>query len=434
MAWDLFINKVALFFWMPWSERYRPNNVDELILSDELYERIYGWFERWNQGEQTKRALILYGEQGTGKTTSAVCMARKFGLEIIEMNASSQRNREKMQEIAGNASRSRDIFSDFAARGKKPDKLILVDEADNIFDSRGAGDTGGVRELSNIIRSTANPIVLTMNDYYDFRRKNGADAVIAQSEIVEFKQYRRRNDNSAKSFRLSLTKRIRSVLSKEGKELPASLLNDIFDRDGIDIRSIFNDVEAAASAEEGTLSGYRDSKSNIFEVMRAILLDVENDRVFDIVDESDLDLDLIIQWVNENLSLVAKTPSDLERSFDALSTADLYSSLVIRKQHFGFMRYSREIVSLNGSLIGGERHYTKFEFPTYLRNMSTQKAMRDARKAVISKLARYIHTSRDEAADQLWFFSEIAKQSGELFSAIVSALKLSDEELKIILG
>lgn len=419
---------------MPWSEKYRPTKLEELIISDELYASIYPWFERWTIGEQSKRALILHGEPGTGKTTTAICMARNFGFQVIEMNASSQRNREKMQEVAGNASRSRDIFADFSADRRTVDKLILVDEADNIFEGRGSSDTGGIRELALIIRNSSNPIVLTMNDFYEFRRKSGADAIIALSDVVEFKQYRRKNDNNAKSFRNSLLKRVREVLSLEGKTVPPTLLNDIFDRDGIDVRSVFNDVEAVASAERTGISGSRDTRANIFEVMRAVLLDTDSERALRIVDESEVDLDLLLQWIDENISLVAQNADELDGTFEDVSLADLYSSYVIRKQHFAFRRYCQEILSLSGSNIKSERHYTKFEFPKFLKSMSAQKLMRDARKSAVAKLARYTHTSLREADEQIWFFSGIAKFQGDLFSRITSALKLSDEELKIILS
>ena len=41
--------------------------------------------------------------------------------------------------------------------------IIIVDEADNINDSRsksGSSDTGGMNELLNVIKNTRNPIIL----------------------------------------------------------------------------------------------------------------------------------------------------------------------------------------------------------------------------------------------------------------------------------
>lgn len=48
--------------------------------------------------EETKKALILYGTQGVGKTTLAGVISRCYNLPLIEMNGSDQRNRENMKK------------------------------------------------------------------------------------------------------------------------------------------------------------------------------------------------------------------------------------------------------------------------------------------------------------------------------------------------
>ncbi|MCX6708121.1 MAG: AAA family ATPase, partial [Candidatus Woesearchaeota archaeon] len=45
-----------------------------------------------NYSKQKKKALLLHGPTGTGKTAAIHALARKLGLELIEVNASDHRN------------------------------------------------------------------------------------------------------------------------------------------------------------------------------------------------------------------------------------------------------------------------------------------------------------------------------------------------------
>ena len=420
---------------MPWSEKYRPQNLQDIVITDDLYIRIYSWVEKWLSGRPQKKGLILYGPPGTGKSSTAYCIANSFGIPVIEMNGSSQRNSDKMKEIAGNAAMSRDIFSNHSEPDKKPDKIILIDEADNIDAGRTGTDSGGIRELGSIIRNTACPIILTMNDFYEFRRKNGADTVISGSDAIEFKQYARRNDNNSKNFRMKLLKRVRDILAKEGKSLGPEILNDIFERNGTDIRAILNDVEAAASSTSTTISGERDEPSNIFRSLESILIDRDPVKSLSSLADKDFTVDQLLLWIDENLVDVADNPADLSSSYENIAIADLFNGFVTKKQHFAFQGYAQEIAALTGSTLqNSARHFLKFQFPAYLSRMSAVRDSREARKSVLLKLARFNHSSTGTISAYEWFFRLLAQSSGQQFSSLASRLLLSEAEARIIGG
>ena len=164
-----------------WNDFYRPTSLDDTLMANDIRIKIKGWVESWQRGEVTKNALILWGDPGLGKTTTAFAIANEFGVHVIEMNASDLRDRQSIKNIAGLASIYMDLFS---IEKKGFSKVILMDEADNINDSRsknGSSDTGGMNELLNVIKNTRNPIILTMNDYYGFRRKSGGSDIINNS-------------------------------------------------------------------------------------------------------------------------------------------------------------------------------------------------------------------------------------------------------------
>ena len=419
---------------MQWTEKYRPKMLSELIISDDIFLKINEWIDSWKSGNPRKKSLLIFGPPGIGKTTTALCIANTLNVPVIEMNGSSQRNRDKIREIAGNAASTRDLMS-FDAEKREMDKVILIDEADNMHEGRSGEDSGGIRELAYVIRTSRNPIIITMNEYYDFRRKQGADLVLSMSEIVEFKQYLRRNDNNAKNFRIRLFKRIRQILELENRNVRAEILNEIFDRDGIDIRAILNDVEAVSAQENALPSSERDQVTSIFKALENVLVLRDPDLSLQSIPDLDVTPDMFQLWIDNNLSSAAKDVEDLDESYDILSIADLYANLVIRKQHFAFLSYSQELAALIGSLITrSEKHFLKFQFPGYLGKMSSMKESRNARRFALNKLARYTHASDSTVSDQKWFFRELARTSGQVFEDIVMKLQLSDLEVQTLSG
>ncbi len=419
---------------MQWTEKYRPKMLSDLIISDEIFLKINEWIHSWKSGNPRKKSLVIFGPPGIGKTTTALCIANSLNVPVIEMNGSSQRNRDKIREIAGNAASTRDLMS-FETEGRSLDKVILIDEADNMHEGRNGDDSGGIRELAYVIRTTKNPVIITMNEYYDFRRKQGADLVLSMSEIIEFKQYMRRNDNNAKNFRIRLFKRIRQILELENRTVRADVLNEIFDRDGTDIRAILNDVEAASAHENALPSAERDQITSIFKALENVLILRDPDLSLQSISDLDVTPDLFQLWIDNNLSGAAKDIEDLDESYNILSIADLYANFVNRKQHFGFLSYSQELAALIGSSITrSEKHFLKFQFPGYLGKMSSMKESRSARRFVLNKLARYTHGSDSTVSDQKWFFQELARTSGQLFDDLANRLQLSDLEIQILSG
>ena len=419
---------------MQWTEKYRPKKLSDLIISDDIFLKINEWIDSWKSGNPRKKSLLIFGPPGIGKTTTALCIANNLNVPVIEMNGSSQRNRDKIRGIAGNAASTRDLMS-FEAEKRSVDKVILIDEADNMHEGKNADDSGGIRELASVIRASRNPIIITMNEYYDFRRKQGADLVLGLSEIIEFKQYLRRNDNNAKNFRISLFKRIRQILELENRTVRAEVLNEIFDRDGIDIRAILNDAEAASVQENALPSAERDQITSIFKALENVLVLRDPDLSLQSIVDLDVTPDMFQLWIDNNLSGAAKDIEDLDESYNILSIADLYANLVIRKQHFAFLSYSQEIASLIGSSITrSEKHFLKFQFPGYLGKMSSMKDSRNARRSALNKLARYTHASDSTVSDQKWFFQELARTSGQVFEEVATRLQLSDLEVQTLSG
>ena len=74
-----------------WVEKYRPKSLDEIVGQEEIVERLKAYRESKNLPH-----LLFAGPAGTGKTTSAMALARDlFGEDwrqnYSELNASDER-------------------------------------------------------------------------------------------------------------------------------------------------------------------------------------------------------------------------------------------------------------------------------------------------------------------------------------------------------
>src|SRR6185312_9613095 len=99
---------------MMWSEKYRPKNLLEMVGNEEAKESFVKWLGKWIKGtkpvllvgppgigkttmeDQLIKLVLLVGPPGIGKTTMAVLGTKQFGYDLISMNASDVRSKQKI--------------------------------------------------------------------------------------------------------------------------------------------------------------------------------------------------------------------------------------------------------------------------------------------------------------------------------------------------
>jgi len=133
-----------------WSEKYRPKEPDQLIGNEEARLALSLWLSTWKPG--TKAALLM-GPPGTGKTTYVNLLARAKGMNLVDLNASDVRTKDKLQKRMGEAMATVSLFGERS--------LIFLDEVDGLA---GRADIGAVEFIKESVKESQNPIVMAAND------------------------------------------------------------------------------------------------------------------------------------------------------------------------------------------------------------------------------------------------------------------------------
>lgn len=411
-------------------DEYRPDNIDDLIINDETRNILKSWINSWLNHEETKKSLILWGNQGTGKTSTAYALAKYANLSIIEMNASEQRNKENMKRIALMASEYHDLFNN-----KSPDKLILIDEADNIFESKSlskGGDSGGLSELLDIIKKTQNPVIITMNDYYNFRGKNSAKEIISLSIVIDMMPYKRKNETNYKLFYNKVFNRLKFISNNENININSNEINEIIKTDEPDIRSMINDLYLYKTKNNDYNNNSRDVSKSIYYIVSDTFRNNYNS-VLNSLYNMDDDPDFYMKWIDENIPYEYNDYEDMMNSYDILSKADVYYGK--RLNDYAMVNYALEISSGVSLVIKNKNnHYVKYEFPEYIKKLSARKNNKERYnlRNFMIKLSVISHTSVSEILNEMWFYYILKTKAKKDFNYISLVLNLSDDEKNTI--
>ncbi len=390
-----------------WVAKYIPREVDELQGQDTALQRLRGFISHFSK--EKKKAALLYGPYGTGKTGAVYVLAKELGLEVVELNASDFRNKDIIQSVVGSAMAQRSLFF----KGK----IILIDEIDGLS---GAKDRGGVQALSKLLGTTSFPVVMTAHNPYEQKLSD----LRKKSELIEFHTLRY----------TSIVKILKRICSSEDIKFEEAALTTLARRAGGDARAAINDLETLSQESKrlaakdiealGDRSQIESMQNALIKVFKTLDSNVAR-RAFDNVDE---DLDKVMLWIDENLHK-EYSGKDLARAYDALSRADVFKGRIIRRQNWGFLATIYPLLGAGIAVAKDEKQkgFVQYKpttriFKIWRANMANQK-----KKAIAAKLAEATHTSTRRAMESIPYLKVIFRDK-RMAKGITDQLELDKEE------
>ncbi|KAK1425376.1 hypothetical protein QVD17_20728 [Tagetes erecta] len=381
---------------LPWTEKYKPKVPVDIIGNQSLVNQLHDWLKNWDsnflngaskgKGKKpndsgAKKAILLSGTPGIGKTTSAKLVSQMLGFQTIEVNASDSRGKadskiekgigsstaNSIKELVSNQSLNADVNS-----SKHPKAVLIMDEVDGM----SAGDRGGVADLILSIKMSKIPIICICNDRYSQKLKS----LVNYCLLLSFR----------KPTKQQMAKRLAQIAKTEGLQVNEVALEELASRVNGDMRMALNQLQYMSLSmreikyddiRQRLLSSSKDEDMSPFTAVDKLFdynsRNLRMDERFDL-STSDPDLvPLIIQenYLNYRPSSIKNDENGVQRmnlvarAADSIANADITNVQIRRYQKWQLFPSSTLQSSIipaallhgsRGTFEQGERNFNRF--------------------------------------------------------------------------
>ncbi|KAJ3679192.1 hypothetical protein LUZ60_017203 [Juncus effusus] len=234
---------------LTWTEKYKPKVPNDIIGNQSIVKQLHDWLKSWDgqflhasqkgKGKKqvdsgSKKAILMSGSPGIGKSTTAKLVTQMLGFQAIEVNASDSRGKADskiMKGISGSTANSiKELVNNATLnygtdKGKNAKAVLIMDEVDGM----SAGDRGGVADLIASIKLSKIPIICICNDRYSQKLKS----LVNHCLLLNFR----------KPTKQQMAKRLMQIANSEGVQVNEIALEELADRVNGDMRMAINQLQ-----------------------------------------------------------------------------------------------------------------------------------------------------------------------------------------------
>ena len=399
-----------------WTERHRPRS-EQLLEGNEVQRRkIRTWLDEWQSGVPKKKAILLIGPPGVGKTTVARAVAEDMGWNVVELNASDERNAAAIRKAATSGAIHRSLFHDPNAPPSRT--LILLDEVDHLSGGlrqvsadrieraiageegpRAAlsGDSGGKAELLRLLEQTRQPVVLACNDEMGLWGRNSSWRS-TRDRFTKFLlkiNFVRANDEALRRI-------ARRVLREEGIEFEDGAVDALAQTNHGDLRALVRDLQVMTSDLNGrpltkavvlhhVEASQRDVSVEIFPGLETLYRKSNSAEAATLIRTIDKDPQDFLSWVHWNNASLFTDDGSVRRSSRTLVQADRnFMGRFINQAHRSTY-WTQHLTALSATVANNIPLQGKLypNYPHFLRRSGSV-----GRTSIIDKLAELNSTSK----------------------------------------
>jgi len=263
-------------------------------------------------------------------------------MELVEFNASDQRNRDAVESSIWRAATQQTLDGRM--------RLILLDEIDGLS---GSGDRGGARSIAKLIDETVHPIVMTANRSDLDKLKD----IVKKCQVFSF----------TAATHEEVTSVLERVCSLADVSMSPDVLSAISDEANGDFRAAIADLQAVAEGTLGhlpDLRNVRDSLWSIPQMLSRLFATIDPSVARKVLSDADVDFEQTILWIEENVHHHLHQPSELAAAYEALSLADLTLGRISRHQNWKLLSYFYDFLAVG---VTSSRTVTPFRRAKYKR-------------------------------------------------------------------
>ncbi|KAG0501918.1 hypothetical protein HPP92_001990 [Vanilla planifolia] len=308
--------KISTVDSLTWTEKYRPRVPNDIVGNQSNVKQLHDWLSNWHKefvhdgkkvkgkkqnDSATKKAVLISGSPGIGKSTSAMLVSQMLGFQVIEVNASDSRGKADskiVKGVGGSTSNSikelirNEALSTSKDWSKYPKSVLIMDEVDGM----SAGDRGGVADLIASIKVSKIPIICICNDRYSQKLKSLVNYCLPL--------------NFRKPTKQQMAKRLLQICQTESLQVNEIALEELAERVNGDMRLALNQLQYMALSQsvikyddvrERFLSSAKDEDISPFAAVDK-LFDIKGGklRMDERIDLSMSDPDLVPLIIQEN--------------------------------------------------------------------------------------------------------------------------------------
>jgi replication factor C large subunit len=398
-----------------WVEKYRPKKMSDVVGNELAKTAFTDWLKN---KRRRKKAVLLYGPAGVGKTALVNAASNEFNFTIIEMNASDTRTEKAINKIGKPAS-SFVALDRFSSESKG--NILFLDEVDGVF---GQQDRGGIKAIINIVKESLIPVVMAANDP-DQKKLRPLKKVC---QLIRFQPLR---------IPLIIVT-LRKICAAENIEAEFEALERIAQNSLGDMRSAINDLQSIAEGkqfltlQDTMFLSTRNKDVGMYETLKGVFLAESVGEAARVLNRSNVNYDDFLLSISDNLPLRYPDSADLAIAYDMVSRADVFRGRVgIENWHL--LKYFFNLLAEAATV--SPKSFKPFDFifpPMRIMKLYWTRGKRMKLENICAKIALKCHVSRSIAKTDIIPFVQIMLEK-QKSSPIISWLKLEPDDVNYLL-